>query len=120
MENIKFMIDALANNSVTFSIILVFLTLAMLLHLILIVGYETVGIKDFITKYRVAFLSFLVIFFLSIIPVAYYLVARHLGTDTETLRNLATISGRIGPFAATIALEITVVVIKTINSRTRK
>lgn len=106
MDFLSVSLDYLANSGVLISVIISFVTLAIYSHLIFVQGAETVSIKDFLSKYRVYILTFLVISFLSLIPVTYYLVQRYLGLEDENLRNLATVTARIGPLAQAIAFEV--------------
>jgi predicted CDP-diglyceride synthetase/phosphatidate cytidylyltransferase len=99
-------LDYLANSGVLFSLVISFITLGIYAHLIYIQSKETVSIRDFLNKYRVYILTFLVVSFLTLIPVTYFLFMRSIGVNDEDLRNFATISGRIGPLAQAIAFEV--------------
>jgi len=99
-------LDYLANSGVGISIIISFVTLAIYAHLIVVQTYETIQIRDFLQRYRVYILTFLVISFCSIIPVTYYLVLRYFGIQDEDLRNFATVCARLGPLAQALAFEM--------------
>lgn len=88
------------------SLVIVIMTLILYAHLIFIHSKETIIIKDFLRKYRVYILTFLVISFLTLIPRVFYIVMRIYGIDDDNLRNLATLSESIGPFAQAIAFEV--------------
>lgn len=78
----------------------------MLAHLVVIQTKEAVTFKDYLTRYRYYILAFLVIFLATMIPVAAYLILRINGIESDTMRNLATLAGRFGPFCAVVALEL--------------
>lgn len=102
----KEVLDAINDYTLPTSIVFTILTILMVLHLIILQAREVVEIRDYLTRYRYYILSFLVIFLLTMIPVAMYIIYRILGIDSEILRGLATLTGRFGPFCAGVALEL--------------
>ncbi len=99
-------LDYLANSGVLISLVISIITLIIYAHLTFVQSKEIVTIRDFLNRYRLFILLFIVISMLSVIPVTYYLTYRYLGLPDESLRNLASVSGRIGPLAQAIAFEV--------------
>lgn len=100
------LVQLFAEHGLLFSLMVSIITLGVYGHLIFVQSIETVTIRDFLSKYRAYILTFLVISFLTLIPVTHYLMMRNIGIEDESLRNLATAAGRIGPLAQAIAFEV--------------
>lgn len=96
-------IDYLANSAVLFSLIVCITTLVIFAVLMIVQMIEFFTKKDFLKPYRGIILAFLVVSFLALIPVTYLLTLRSTGIESEHVRNLATVSGRLGGLAQALA-----------------
>lgn len=96
-------VDYLANSAVLFSLIICVTTLVIFALLTVVQLIEWWNKKDFLKPYRGIILTFLIVSFLALIPVTYLLTLRTAGIESEHVRNLATVSGRLGGLAQALA-----------------
>lgn len=99
-------LDSLANANLGFAVVLAYLTMGIFAHLIYMQAIEYIVYKDYLKTYRLLILIAFTVTFIALIPVSIYLTYRYLDIPSESIRNLAAVAGRIGPFATGIAFEL--------------
>lgn len=93
-------------TDIWFGLISIGVTLLFMADVIRIQVIEALRPKDNNTFDRYLLLFLWVVFFLTLLPVGLYMLARLLGTDNETLRSIATVAGRLGPLAMAVGARV--------------
>jgi len=105
--SISSVLDFIANHAIGFSFSISIVTMLIFGVLLVIQTLEWINTRDFLNRYRGFIWGLLVVSFLAMIPVAYYLYLRLIGVDAESIesiRNLATVSARLGTLAQALSL----------------
>lgn len=105
--SISSVLDFVANHAIGFSFSISIVTMLIFGVLLVIQTLEWINTRDFLNRYRGFIWGLLVVSFLAMIPVAYYLYLRFIGVDAnsiESIRNLATVSARLGTLAQALSL----------------
>ena len=88
------------------SMVAIVLTLIIFIDLVRMQAIEAVKPRDHVTADRYIVLVLWALFLLTLLPISVYLYARLIGVESEVLRSISTVAGRIGPLAIGIGLEI--------------
>lgn len=105
--SISSVLDFIANHAIGFSFSISIVTMLIFGVLLVIQTLEWINTRDFLNRYRGFIWGLLVVSFLAMIPVVYYLYLRLIGIDAESIesiRNLATVSARLGTLAQALSL----------------
>lgn len=93
-------------TDVWFALISVVATLVLMADVVRMQTTEALRPHDERSFDRYLILFLWVLFFLTLLPVGVYLIARIMGIDNEVLRSIATVAGRIGPLAIAVGLQV--------------
>lgn len=95
---------ASANSSIVFSLVTGSISLLVLLYVSRKQFYEVLLPSDGLTRLRWIILIMLVVSIIGIVPVLAYQTLRLMGTDSDTLRNIAAITGNLSRLASALLL----------------